>query len=202
MTRKQQQIRRESISLLRLPLHAGPVNRQARPAVSDASVGLHRPPQLGGVAFLPRDNRSLHQQRNSAKVQMPSTLAPGITSLNFAGPHTAEHTADDSTPTLRLGEEEGEKMPPRPSLRLIGQTAARPALPRRAQSPRFRTGYATLAPARATTPARLPIHPSFFLVHLGGISLASCLIPVIGARRRSISSQAAQDSNTPTAEEG
>jgi hypothetical protein len=202
MTRKQQQIRRESISLLRLPLHAGPVNRQARPAVSDASVGLHRPPQLGGVAFLPRDNRSLHQQRNSEQVQMPSSLARGIPSLIFAWPHRAEHTADDSTPTLRLGEEEGEKMPPRPSLRLIGQTAARPALPRRAQSPRFRTGYATLAPARATTPARLPIHPSFFLVHLGGISLASCLIPVIGARRRSISSQAAQDSNTPTAEEG
>lgn len=90
-------------------------------------------------------------------------------------------------------------MPPRASLRLIGHTAARPAIPRRPRALRSRTGYATLAPARPSTPARrLAIHPSFFLVHLGGISLASCLIPVIGARRRSTSSQAAQDRDDST----
>lgn len=53
---------------------------------------------------------------------------------------------------------------------------------RRGQPFKVRTGYATLTPA-ARPSLRLAIHPSIFLFHVGSISLASCLIPVIGARR-------------------
>ncbi|GAA5863393.1 hypothetical protein JCM3774_005277 [Rhodotorula dairenensis] len=78
-------------------------------------------------------------------------------------------------------------MPPHPPFRQLRQTVRRPALHRHARSTPARTGYATLAPvvrsASAPTTPRWAVHPAFFLVHLGGISLASCFIPVIGARR-------------------
>ncbi|GAA5834232.1 hypothetical protein JCM11251_000577 [Rhodosporidiobolus azoricus] len=46
------------------------------------------------------------------------------------------------------------------------------------------SGYATLAPARPSLarPSRNALHPSFFLAHVGAITVTSCLIPVIGAR--------------------
>ncbi|GAA5986353.1 hypothetical protein JCM10908_003720 [Rhodotorula pacifica] len=79
------------------------------------------------------------------------------------------------------------------SLRHFRLSARRPALQKRVPSgapPRTTrtTGYATLAAPSLVRP-QLAIHPSFFLIHLGGISLASCLIPVIGAKR-GVSTQA------------
>ena len=180
--------------MLAVLAHCGPRTRQARPAEGDASLRLRRATRFGRLAFT-RDIRSVHTNRCICSL---STARPRkrvlLTFLRLQ--RTGVHRGR-IRPTLRLGEEEEGKMPPRPSLRLIGQTAARPALPRRPQGLPHRTGYATLAPA----PVRLAIHPSFFLVHLGGISLASCLIPVIAARRRSISSQAAQDSSDSTTTE-
>ncbi|GAA5908015.1 hypothetical protein JCM6882_000199 [Rhodosporidiobolus microsporus] len=60
----------------------------------------------------------------------------------------------------------------------------RPVLPRRIAKPSTSPGYATFAPARPSLarPPRLSLHPSLLLVHLGGITATSCLIPVIGAR--------------------
>ncbi|GAA6001263.1 uncharacterized protein JCM10292_006982 [Rhodotorula paludigena] len=63
-----------------------------------------------------------------------------------------------------------------------------PRLPQR--SP----GFATLAPPRPALaqPARPSIHPSLLLAHISSISLVSCLIPVIGARRASTEAEQAQ----------
>ncbi|POY74026.1 hypothetical protein BMF94_2837 [Rhodotorula taiwanensis] len=87
-------------------------------------------------------------------------------------------------------------MPVRSGVGLFGRSS-RPALAKTpARRPPTRGCYATLhAPTRTAT--RLAIHPSFFLVHLGGISLASCMIPVIAARR-TVSSQAAESDGAAT----
>ncbi|GAA6024211.1 hypothetical protein JCM10207_006782 [Rhodosporidiobolus poonsookiae] len=69
----------------------------------------------------------------------------------------------------------------------------RPSLARPPSRP---STFATLAPARPQPQlARPALHPSFFLVHLGGITAASCLIPVIAARHAS--SRASEEPDPP-----
>jgi hypothetical protein len=70
------------------------------------------------------------------------------------------------------------------SLRLGG--GVRPSLSRSGCRP-F-PSYSTLASSRPSlsSPPRLPLHPSFFLLHLEGITATSCLIPAIDARETSL----------------
>ncbi|GAA5982002.1 hypothetical protein JCM11641_006828 [Rhodosporidiobolus odoratus] len=81
-------------------------------------------------------------------------------------------------------------------MRISNSTRAfRPALPKRLQTP-FSPRYSTLSSSRPLPPAplRFPIHPALFLAHVSGITVASCLIPVIGARSTSTRTAPPDDS--------
>ncbi|GAA6008835.1 hypothetical protein JCM11491_003801 [Sporobolomyces phaffii] len=87
--------------------------------------------------------------------------------------------------------------------RLLRSSRARLGSPMSRKPPMATTAYSTLAPARSP---RLPLssrstmNPSLFLLHVSSLSIASCFIPLVGARHASSRATSPEPLDSPIPE--